>query len=65
MRYVFAARREHVLLAALSFHETKNFTCGEGRALLINDARFTERAEILREKGTDRSGFFRWEVDKI
>jgi dTDP-4-amino-4,6-dideoxygalactose transaminase len=51
-------------LAALSFHETKNFTCGEGGALLINDARFTERAEILREKGTDRSRFFRGEVDK-
>ena len=51
-------------LAALSFHETKNFTCGEGGALVINDARFTERAEILREKGTDRSRFFRGEVDK-
>jgi dTDP-4-amino-4,6-dideoxygalactose transaminase len=51
-------------LAALSFHETKNFTCGEGGALLINDARFTERAEIIREKGTDRSRFFRGEVDK-
>jgi dTDP-4-amino-4,6-dideoxygalactose transaminase len=51
-------------LAALSFHETKNFTCGEGGALLINNARFTERAEILREKGTDRSRFFRGEIDK-
>jgi dTDP-4-amino-4,6-dideoxygalactose transaminase len=51
-------------LAALSFHETKNFTCGEGGALVINDARFIERAEILREKGTDRSRFFRGEVDK-
>jgi dTDP-4-amino-4,6-dideoxygalactose transaminase len=51
-------------LAAVSFHETKNFTCGEGGALLINDARFIERAEILREKGTDRSRFFRGEVDK-
>jgi dTDP-4-amino-4,6-dideoxygalactose transaminase len=51
-------------LAALSFHETKNFTCGEGGALLINDARFNQRAEILREKGTDRSRFFRGEVDK-
>lgn len=51
-------------LAAQSFHETKNITCGEGGALLINDARFTERAEILREKGTDRSKFFRGEVDK-
>jgi dTDP-4-amino-4,6-dideoxygalactose transaminase len=51
-------------LAALSFHETKNFTCGEGGALLINDAQFNERAEILREKGTDRSRFFRGEIDK-
>jgi dTDP-4-amino-4,6-dideoxygalactose transaminase len=51
-------------LAAVSFHETKNFTCGEGGALLINDERFIERAEILREKGTDRSRFFRGEVDK-
>lgn len=51
-------------LAALSFHETKNFTCGEGGAVLINDAQFNERAEILREKGTDRSRFFRGEIDK-
>jgi dTDP-4-amino-4,6-dideoxygalactose transaminase len=51
-------------LAALSFHETKNYTCGEGGALLINDARFIERAEIIREKGTNRSRFFRGEVDK-
>lgn len=51
-------------LAALSFHETKNFTCGEGGALLINDPRFIERAEIIRDKGTDRSRFFRGEVDK-
>src|SRR5215472_11902578 len=51
-------------LATLSFHETKNFTCGEGGALLINDANFNERAEILREKGTDRSRFFRGETDK-
>lgn len=51
-------------LATLSFHETKNFTCGEGGALLINDATLNERAEILREKGTDRSRFFRGEVDK-
>ena len=52
------------VLGTQSFHETKNFTCGEGGALLINDARFTERAEILREKGTDRSRFHRGEVDK-
>lgn len=51
-------------LGALSFHETKNFNCGEGGALLINDPRYTERAEILREKGTDRSRFFRGQVDK-
>jgi dTDP-4-amino-4,6-dideoxygalactose transaminase len=51
-------------LATLSFHETKNFTCGEGGALLINDAQFNQRAEILREKGTDRSRFFRGEIDK-
>jgi dTDP-4-amino-4,6-dideoxygalactose transaminase len=49
---------------AQSFHETKNFTCGEGGALLINDTRFVERAEILREKGTDRSRFYRGQVDK-
>ena len=51
-------------LAALSFHETKNFTCGEGGALLINNPALFERAEILREKGTDRSKFFRGQVDK-
>jgi dTDP-4-amino-4,6-dideoxygalactose transaminase len=51
-------------LAALSFHETKNLQCGEGGALLINDERFVERAEIVWEKGTDRSRFFRGQVDK-
>jgi len=51
-------------LAAQSFHETKNFTCGEGGALLINDPALTERAEIIREKGTNRSRFFRGQVDK-
>ena len=51
-------------LAALSFHETKNFSCGEGGALLINNANFNQRAEILREKGTNRSQFFRGEIDK-
>ncbi|MGA2382697.1 MAG: dTDP-4-amino-4,6-dideoxygalactose transaminase [Bryobacteraceae bacterium] len=51
-------------LATQSFHETKNFTCGEGGALLINEDRFVERAEILREKGTNRSRFFRGQVDK-
>jgi dTDP-4-amino-4,6-dideoxygalactose transaminase len=43
-------------LATLSFHETKNFTCGEGGALLINDVRYVERAEVMREKGTWRRG---------
>jgi dTDP-4-amino-4,6-dideoxygalactose transaminase len=51
-------------LATLSFHETKNFICGEGGALLINDPRLIERAEIIREEGTDRGRFFRGEVDK-
>ena len=48
----------------LSFHETKNIHCGEGGALLINDEKFVERAEIIREKGTNRSQFFRGQVDK-
>ncbi len=51
-------------LATQSFHETKNFSCGEGGALLINDPKFVDRAEILREKGTNRSRFFRGLVDK-
>ena len=51
-------------LAAQSFHETKNINCGEGGALLINDPRLAERAEIIREKGTNRSRFFRGLVDK-
>jgi dTDP-4-amino-4,6-dideoxygalactose transaminase len=51
-------------LATLSFHETKNVHCGEGGALLVNDATFLERAEVLREKGTNRSRFFRGQVDK-
>jgi dTDP-4-amino-4,6-dideoxygalactose transaminase len=50
--------------AAQSFHETKNFICGEGGALLINDPQYIERAEIIREKGTNRSRFFRGQVDK-
>ena len=52
------------VLGTQSFHETKNFTCGEGGALLINDPRFIARAEIIREKGTDRSAFYRGEIDK-
>ena len=50
--------------ATQSFHETKNFTCGEGGALFINDEKYIERAEIIREKGTNRSKFFRGEIDK-
>lgn len=51
-------------LATQSFHETKNIVCGEGGALVINEQRFVERAEIIREKGTNRSRFFRGQVDK-
>jgi dTDP-4-amino-4,6-dideoxygalactose transaminase len=51
-------------MAALSFHETKNIISGEGGALLVNDPRFVERAEIIREKGTNRSQFFRGQIDK-
>jgi dTDP-4-amino-4,6-dideoxygalactose transaminase len=66
---LFGARHGRLLgtwgdLATLSFHETKNFSCGEGGALLVNDPRFIERAEILREKGTNRERFFRGEIDK-
>lgn len=51
-------------LAAQSFHETKNFSSGEGGALLINDDELRDRAEVIREKGTNRSRFFRGQVDK-
>jgi dTDP-4-amino-4,6-dideoxygalactose transaminase len=51
-------------LAVQSFHETKNITCGEGGALLINDPAYVERAEIIREKGTNRTKFSRGQVDK-
>ena len=51
-------------MSTLSFHETKNVVSGEGGALLINDLEFVERAEIIREKGTNRSQFFRGQVDK-
>lgn len=66
---VFAKYRGRYLgtfgsLATQSFHETKNFSCGEGGALLINHPEMIERAEIIREKGTDRSRFFRGQVDK-
>ena len=51
-------------MGTYSFHETKNYICGEGGALCINDERFVERAEILRDKGTNRRQFFRGQVDK-
>lgn len=51
-------------LAVQSFHETKNVTCGEGGAIVVNDASLVERAEIIREKGTNRKKFFRGQVDK-
>jgi dTDP-4-amino-4,6-dideoxygalactose transaminase len=54
----------HADVACLSFHETKNVMCGEGGALLVNRSDWVERAEIIQEKGTDRSKFFRGEVDK-
>ena len=66
---LFGAYRDRPLgtfgaLATQSFHDTKNITCGEGGALVVNQARFLERAEVLREKGTNRARFFRGEVDK-
>jgi dTDP-4-amino-4,6-dideoxygalactose transaminase len=66
---VMAKYNNHALgsighMAALSFHETKNLISGEGGALIINDQKFIDRAEIIREKGTNRSLFFRGQVDK-
>jgi dTDP-4-amino-4,6-dideoxygalactose transaminase len=66
---VFAKYKEQWLgtigdMGCYSFHETKNFSCGEGGALVVNKARFEDRAEILREKGTNRSQFLRGQVDK-
>ena len=66
---LFAKDLEHPLgvlssMSTLSFHETKNVTCGEGGAIVINEPRFIERAEIIREKGTNRSKFFRGMIDK-
>lgn len=52
------------VMAAQSFHETKNFSCGEGGAIVINDPKYVDRAEIIREKGTNRRNFFRGLVDK-
>jgi dTDP-4-amino-4,6-dideoxygalactose transaminase len=51
-------------MAAYSFHETKNIVCGEGGALIINDPRFVERAEVVRDKGTNRQQFLNGQVDK-
>jgi dTDP-4-amino-4,6-dideoxygalactose transaminase len=51
-------------LAAQSFHETKNLTCGEGGALIVNDDSLVERAEVIRDKGTNRNRFYRGEIDK-
>jgi dTDP-4-amino-4,6-dideoxygalactose transaminase len=51
-------------MGAYSFHETKNFISGEGGALLVNDPKKFLKAEIIREKGTDKSQFFRGEIDK-
>lgn len=51
-------------IGAYSFHETKNYSCGEGGAIIINDEKFIERAEVIREKGTNRSKFWRGEIDK-
>jgi dTDP-4-amino-4,6-dideoxygalactose transaminase len=66
---LFGGYRGHPLgsagaLSTNSFHETKNVTCGEGGAIIINDESLIERAEILREKGTERKRFFRGQVDK-
>jgi dTDP-4-amino-4,6-dideoxygalactose transaminase len=52
------------VFSTLSFHDTKNLSCGEGGALLVNDSRYTDRAEIIREKGTNRTRFYRGQVDK-
>lgn len=63
-RYKGTYTGKYGCLATQSFHETKNFTCGEGGALVINDAELVERALVIREKGTNRNRFFRGEVDK-
>lgn len=63
-RYKERALGTFGVLAAQSFHETKNVSSGEGGALVINRLEYMERAEIIREKGTDRSRFFRGEVDR-
>ena len=63
-RYKGRALGSFGAFSTLSFHETKNISCGEGGALVINEPKYVERAEILREKGTNRSAFFRGQVDK-
>ncbi len=67
--YTYSENQKHILgslgdLATFSFHETKSIICGEGGALIINRDKYVESAEIIREKGTDRSKLFRGEVDK-
>jgi len=67
--YTDSENQKHILgslgdLATFSFHETKSIICGEGGALIINRDKYVESAEIIREKGTDRSKLFRGEVDK-
>jgi dTDP-4-amino-4,6-dideoxygalactose transaminase len=62
-RYRGRALGSFAPLAGVSFHETKNLTCGEGGALLVGDPGYLERAEVLRDKGTDRARFLRGEVD--
>ena len=59
-----AGSERSVTSGCYSFHETKNFSCGEGGALVINDPGLEKRAEILRDKGTNRSQFLRGQVDK-
>lgn len=66
---VNAKYKDHYLgtlgcIGCFSFHETKNYTCGEGGAILLNKSKYIERAEIIREKGTNRNKFFRGEIDK-
>lgn len=63
-RYKGRALGSFGTFSTLSFHETKNISCGEGGALVINEPKYVERAEILREKGTNRSAFFRGQIDK-
>lgn len=63
-RYKGRALGSFGTFSTLSFHETKNISCGEGGALVINDPKYVGRAEILREKGTNRSAFFRGQIDK-